>query len=181
MSLATTTDVSNSLGHSLTSDQNLRATSLLILASAFVTTHTGFRFASGTYTIGRCLFERGKVKIPAGTPTGIAVRQIDPYTGTATTLTLATDYTVRGRMIYGVSGDLEIDFTTNAAVPPVIVNLVAGMVAATMGGPATGVQSETAGAFAVSYVASSGKVFLSASDKAILGPWIQSKSAIVLA
>ncbi len=178
MSLASTTDVGNAMGGPLTTAQATRATSLLVIASSFVATHTGFRFAAATYTIGRCA--SGKVKIPAMTPTAIVVRQINSYTGAATTLILGTDYTVRGRTIYSLHGEVEVDFTTAASVPTTIKELVAGMVAATMSGPAAGVQSETAGPFQVSYIASSGKVFLSASDKAVLGPWVQPKTAIVV-
>ena len=177
--LATTTDVANALGRSLQAGaETNRATALLVLASADVLTHTGWRLAPGTYTITRDVYSP-ELKIPATTPTITAARRIDPGTLVATTLTLGTDYYVRGNRIRFVSGgEVEIDFTVAAAVPDAVVKVVAGIVANTLAGPAVGTTQEQAGPFLVSYVNSSGKVWLAPADRRILRPWTVVKAAL---
>lgn len=179
--LATTTDVANSLGRSLTAGaETSRATALLLLASAAVEVETGYRFAPGSYTAGRKP-RSGKVRLPAKVATVAAVREVDQSTGAATTLTLTTDYTTRNGVLYGLSACfVEADFTVTAAIPTEVVGIVAGIVASTMSGPPVGAASEAAGPFSISYVNSSGKVWLAASDKAILRKYKQARPALDL-
>lgn len=179
--LATVPDVEESLGRSLSAAETPRAESLLILASSAVSTRTGFRFAPGSYTISRRPFE-GKVKIPATVAAITSVTAINERNGEATVLALTTDYTRRGRLLYGLYSHsmVEVAFTVTAAIPVEVVALVAGIVANTISGPPVGASSEQAGPFLVSYVNSSGKVWLSDSDKLILSPWMQTKTAVSL-
>lgn len=177
--LATTTDVANSLGRPLTAGaETNRATTLLTLASKAVLNRTGFRFLPGSYTISRRPFE-GKVTIPATVDTIVSVTAVDECTGEGTVLVLTTDYTRRSRVLYGLHRHtlVEVAFTTTAAVPDEVVALTAGIVASTLSGPPVGASSEQAGPYLVSYVNSSGRVFLSDSDKKILAPWTQVKPA----
>ena len=201
--LATTTDVEGSLGRSLDSTETPRATSLLTLASsAAVEEANQYRFAPGSYTVGREV-RTFKIKLPGKVAAIVAVRNINQRTGDATTLTAGTNYTSRGSYLYLLTGYggynresafaevdfmrshmfrpfVEVDFTVTAAVPDEIVNLVAGIVASTLSGPPVGASAEHAGPFSLSYVNSSGKVWLSASDKAILGRYRVPKSALDL-
>ncbi len=186
--LAVLTDVEDSMGRSLTADENMRALTLISLASAYVEATTGYRFAPGSYTVGRRV-RNGKVHLPATVASVEAVRWVDEWDGTVTD---ATGWSLHGNTIYGLEGPrrnrpvheyrrawtLEVDFTVTAPVPVVVARVVAGIVAATLLGPAVGAASETAGPFSISYVNSSGKVWLSASDKAILGRYTQPKPAI---
>ena len=75
---------------------------------------------------------------------------------------------------------VEVDFTVTAPIPDEVAGIVAGIVASTMSGPPVGASAEHAGPFSISYVNSSGKVWLSASDKAILGRYKQPKPALDL-
>ena len=177
--LAVVSDVEAGLGRSLTTEETPRATSLLVLASAHVESGdvTGYRFAPGSYTIGRKVRD-GKVVLPAKVATIAAVRAVDQSNGAVTVL---TGFTSHKRTVYGLSAAfIEVDFTVTAAVPDEVVKLVAGIVASTLSGPPVGAASEGAGPFSISYVNSSGKVWLSASDKAILGKYKQVKPALDL-
>jgi hypothetical protein len=177
--LATSEDVEAAIGRTLTADEITRADENLIpLASAYVQDWTGFRFAPGEYTVGR-LARHGRVVLPASVATVDEVREIDQCDGSVTTLTLTTDYTVRGRTVYGLgSAFVEVDFTVTDAVPVEIVALVAGIAAGSLAGPPVGASQESAGPFSISYVNSSGRVFLSVSDKAILRRYKQPKPAL---
>lgn len=178
--LAIVSDVEAGLGRSLTTDEIPRATALLALASAHVEAETGYRFAPGAYTVGRRTRD-GKVILPGTVATIAAVRSLDQDTGAVATLALTTDYTTHGRTLYGLRvAFVEVDFTVTEPVPEVISQLVAGIVASTLSGPPVGAASEGAGPFSISYVNSSGKVWLSASDKAILGRYKQLKPALDL-
>ena len=178
--LAIVSDVEAGLGRSLATVEIPRANSLLALASAHVEAETGYRFAPGSHTVGRKTRD-GKVILPAKVAAVTAVRLVDQSTGAVTVLALTTDYTTRGRTVYGLPwGFVEVDFTVTAAVPDEVVKLVAGIVASTLSGPPVGAASESAGTFAISYVNSSGKVWLSASDKAILARYRQPKPALDL-
>lgn len=189
--LAIITDVEGSLGRSLTVEEFPRATALLALASSHVEAETGYRFSPGLYTVGRKVRD-GKVILPARVATVADVREVDQYDGSVAAL---AGYTLHGRTLYGLSGPrpnrparqwhvgpmfVEIDFTVTAAVPDDVTGVVAGIVASTMSGPVVGTSAETAGPFSISYVNSSGKVWLSASDKAILGRYKQPKPALDL-
>lgn len=179
--LAMLDDVESSLGRSLSAEETPRAEKLIRLASAHVEDVTRTRLAPGTYTVGRRV-RSGKVRVPGDAATVDAVREIDQQDGTATSLTLTTDYTVRGRTIYGLFGReyVEIDFTISAPIPDDIIDVVSGIVAATISGPPIGVSAESAGTLSVSYVNSSGKVWLSASDKAILNRYTTPRLALNL-
>lgn len=181
--LATAGDVEASLGRSLTFDETPRAEALLLLASTHVERVTRTRLAPGSYTVGRRV-KSGKVRLPGRVASVTAVREIDHSDGTATTLTAVTDYTTRGRVVYGLGTRqyVEVDFTITASVPSDVVGVVAGVVASTISGPPVGVSAQQAGTYQVSYVNSSGKVWLSASDKAILSRYGagQPRSAIDL-
>jgi hypothetical protein len=204
--LATTADVEKSLGRSLFTEEIPRATSLLALASAHVQADsvTGYRFAPGSYTVGRTVPRMGKIRLPGKVATVTDVRRVDQWTGEVTALSGWTWHgsvvyrigwlSGRGMGVYGLPGDglgvtfglarartplfVEIDFTIIAAIPDEIVTLVAGIVASTMSGPAVGVSAEHTGPMSISYVNSSGKVWLSASDKAILGRYKLPRPAI---
>lgn len=176
--LATNDDVAAALGRPLESAEESRSSALLTLASADVTTHCGWRFAPGTYTITREV-NAPHLKVPATTPTITAIRRVDPDDLTVTTLTLGTDYYVRGNRIRFVRrGEVEIDFTVAASVPSEVAAVVAGIVANTLAGPAVGTSQQQAGPFIVSYVNSSGKVWLAPADKRILRPWTVAKPAL---
>ena len=175
--IATTADVVAALGRSLTTAEPDRATALLLLATAAVEAETRRRFAPGTYTVGRKV-RAGKVSLPATVDTVTEVRSVDQTTGTAQVL---TGYTTRGRTIYGLPACfVEVDFTVTEAPPAEVVGVVAGIAAATISGPPVGASQESAGPFSVSYADSSGRVWLSASDKAILCRFRQPKSALEL-
>lgn len=181
--LAVTADVATAIGRPLTAgDETSRATALILLASAEVEIETGYKFAPTTYTITRLASDCNQIVIPANVASVQAIREINQSNGAPTTLALTTDYTVRGKVIYMQSARefIEIDFTVTAAVPTEIVKLVAGIVARTLAGPATGVQSETAGPFTKSYVNNNGDVYLSKSDKLILRRYKQPKPALKL-
>lgn len=178
--LAITSDVEAGLGRSLSAEEIPRATSLLALASAHVEAETGYRFGPGSYTVGRKTRD-GKVVLPAKVATIAAVRSLDQDNGAVTTLALTTDYTTHGRTLYGLRvAFVEVDFTVTEPVPLVISQLVAGIVASTLSGPPVGAASESAGPFQLSFVNSSGKVWLSASDKAILARYKQPRPALDL-
>lgn len=201
--LAQATDVDDALGRSLTSDETSRATSLLALASREVEAQTNYRFAPGSYTVGREV-RTWKVKIPAAASSIVnAVRNLNPRTGEATNLTTPDNYTTHGAYIYLLTGYtgynresafaeinylrthmyrpfIEIDFTVTTPVPDEVINLVAGIVSCTISGPPIGVSSEHSGPSGVSYVNASGKVWLSVSDKQILNRYKQAKPAIDL-
>jgi hypothetical protein len=178
--LCASSDVEAAIGRTLTADEVARADGLILLASAGVESFTGFRFAPGDYTVGRRP-RSGRVVLPASVATVEEVRDVDESDGTATVLVEGSDYTARGRRVYGLGGCMvEVDFTVTAPVPEVVVALVAGVVAGTLSGPPVGASQESTGPFSISYVNSSGRVFLSASDKAVLRPYVQARPALDL-
>lgn len=176
--LASPEDVEASLGRSLDSSEEARCSTLLQLASAHVADYTGVRFAPGSYTVGRRV-RAGKVRLPGRAATVDEVRDIDEATGGASALAAGTDYTSRGRTIYGLGCRyVEVDFTITADVPEDVISVVAGIAASTLSGPPVGVGSEQAGTVQVSYVNSTGKVWLSASDRAILNRYRQPRPSL---
>ena len=175
--LATSTDVETAIGRTLTAEETARAGSLLLLASAAVEDATGYRFTPGSYTVSRTA-RSGRVVLPGPVDSVDEVRSIDRCDGSAEVLTVVTDYTTRGRTVYGLTGLVEVDFTTVDAVPAEVVALVAGVVAGTLSAPPVGATQETTGPYSVSYISSSGRVFLSASDKAVLRRYVQPKPAL---
>ena len=202
--LAIVSDVEAGLGRSLTAEEIPRANSLLTLASVHVESSavTGYRFAPGAYTVGREV-RTFKIKLPAKVAAVTGVRNINQRTGDSTDLTAGVNYTTRGSYLYLLTGYggynresafaevdymrshmfrpfVEVDFTVTAPIPDEVVTLVAGIVASTLSGPPVGASAETAGPFHISYVNSSGKVWLSASDKAILSRYKQPKPALDL-
>lgn len=181
--LAVQADVEAALGRSLTDANEIaRANSLLVSASADVETLTGWYFLIGSYSISRLTHGDNQIVLPGDVSAVSAVRDIDQRDGTATVLALTTDYTIRGRVIYLMQYHdlIEIDFATNSAIPDEIVKLVAGCVAATLAAPPVGASSETAGPYSVSYIPNTGKLWLSAADKRILGRYRQPRSAIAV-
>ena len=82
--LAIISDVESALGRSpgsLTVEENLRATSLLLLASMAVESETNqYRFVPGSYTIGRQV-RTFKLKLPAKVAAITGVRNINQRTG----------------------------------------------------------------------------------------------------
>lgn len=179
--LATREDVEAGLGRSLTADEYARADALLVLASAHVEVTTRARFGPGPHTVGRRV-RSGRVRLPGKASTVDEVRNIDECDGTATVLTVGVDYTARGRVVYGLGSRayVEVDFTIAEDTPAPVVEVVAGIVASTIAGPPIGTASQSAGTYQVSYVNSTGKVWLSASDKAILGRYTNPTPAIDL-
>lgn len=181
MALATAADVAIALKRPLTTEETAAAAPLLLLASAAVTNEAGYRFAPGTYTVERRV-RNGQVKLPAKVASVTSVAVVDQCDGTEEALTVGDDYTVRGSTLYGLPGCwVEVVFVVSEPVPPVIVALVAGIVAQTIvTGATAAVSSVTAGPFSTSYVDSNGRVYLSKSDKLILAPYRQPRPAIGL-
>lgn len=181
--LAAQADVEHALGRSLTDAFEIaRCTALILLASNEVEIWTGYRFAPGSYTITRYPDGWLQIQLPGNVATVAAVRDINQMDGTATTLTLTTDYTVRGDLVYLMRDHdcLEIDFTTTAAIPTEVVGVVAGAVAATLAAPAVGTASETAGPYHVSYIPNTGRLWLAAADKLVLGRYRQARVALAI-
>jgi hypothetical protein len=116
--------------------------------------------------------------MPADVATVTTVTEVNQATGAAQVI---TGYTLRGSNLYGLKACyVDVVFTVTAPVPEKIATLVAGIVAATLAGPPVGAESATAGPFQMSFVTSSGKVYLSASDKLILRPYKQPRLPVVL-
>lgn len=178
--LATSADVEVAIGRTLTADETARADQLILTASAYVAEVTGARLAPGSYTVGRK--GRTKLRLPGKVATVAAVREIDQSDGAATTLTVTDDYTLHGSTLYGLGARcfVEVDFTITEAAPDEIVALVAGMVAATLEAPSANVASESVGPFSRSFVGSSGRVYLSESDKAVLRRYTRPRAALDL-
>ena len=191
--LATTTDVANCLGRSLSSpEETNRANTLLLIVSSAYENEADFKFAPGTYTIGRKV-HNGRCKIPATNPTVTAVRSIDTVDGS---ISPVTNFTQHRSMLYQLEGVrpnhpvrysyypmfIEVDFTVpadgTAPIPPIIVNLVANCVARTLSGPPAGVSQESVGPYHMSYVNPSGDVYISKNDRLILSRYKQAKPAI---
>lgn len=178
--LATSSDVAAALGRALTTEESARVANLLTLASSAVSNEAGYRFLPGNYTVERAVRSR-KVRLPAKVATVTSVTAIDPCDGSSTAVA-AEDYTLRGSTLYRLSALwVAVAFTVTDSVPTEIVAMVAGIVASSITStPLANVASETAGPFTTSYVDSSGRVFLSKSDKLILKPYKQPKPALVL-
>lgn len=177
MALATSADVALSLGRPLTDSEESKVDPALTLVSAAILSATGFRFEAGDYTISR-LPRCGRVRVPAINPTVTAVTEVDDWDGTETAV---TDYTSRSNVLYGLPyGRVEITFTVDADIPAEIVALAASLAAGQFSGPPVGVSSEMAGAFQVSYVDNTGKVWFSATDKLILRKYKQLASSLSL-
>lgn len=178
--LAEDSDVEAALGRTLTTEEAARVDSLLTLASAAVSNEAGYRFAPGNYTVERTVRGR-RLRLPAKVATVASVTAVDPCDGTETEV-LDENYNLRGSTLYGlVDCRVVVAFTVTAEVPDEIVQLVAGIVASSITStPLANVSSETAGPFTTSYVDSSGRVFLSKSDKLILKPYKQPKPALRL-
>ena len=195
---ATNADVESALGRPLTVSENLHVNALLILASALVDVDTnGYKFAPGSYTVGRNVHNR-KAVLPATVASVDAVRRINQLYGTVTPMVLGSNYTVHKRIIYvlsvlssdsqfhGADAEylynrfifVEVDFTVTAPIPDEIVALVAGVVASTLSDPALAAANAISGSYPVARTTSVAKVWLSASDKIILRPYRQPKMAM---
>lgn len=163
--LATSTDVESALGRTLTTAEADRVPQLVETASVAATVEAGgFLFTPGTYTATRRV-RGGKVRLPATVASVQSVNQIE-CDGSATAV---TDYTLRNSTLYGLTdGLVEVAFTTTAVVPAPVVAVVAGAVAGLLAQPAAGVTQELVGPYQVTFGNNSGRVFFSASDKAVL-------------
>jgi hypothetical protein len=153
--LASSSDVEASLGRSLTSTEEERVERLLAGASLLARDISRRPFEAGDYTVTR-LVRGDRVHLPE-VATVTEVRAVDAD-GTATVL---SDYTHRGKTIYGLAGyrDVEVDYTvaSDYEVPDDVVGAVADMVAAVFTAPAPAdVASQAAGPFAVTYRTSAG-------------------------
>lgn len=177
MALATITNLEAALGRSLSAEETTRGEYLLRSAEAAILAETRWRF-EGEHTIARRPHQ-GRITIPALAPTVSEVREVDETDGTATVL---TDWTLRGRTIYGLTGSclVEVDFAVaDGTVPQEITDLTAGIAAASL--PTTaGVSQASAGSFQVSYVDATGRVYFSKSDKLILAKYRTPRRAIQL-
>lgn len=178
--LATSADVEAALGRTLTAEESDRVDNLLTLASTAVENESGYRFAPGDYTVERTVRGR-RLRLPAKVATVESVTAVDICDGTETEV-LEENYNLRGSTLYGLLDcRVFVDFTVTEDAPAAIVAMVAGVVASSITStPLANVSSETAGPFTTSYVDSSGRVFLSKSDKLILKPYRQPKPALRL-
>jgi hypothetical protein len=195
---ATQTDVENMLGRSLTTSEVSHVTSLLNLASALVDAETNYYcFAPGSYAVGKAMRGR-KIVLPGKVASVDAVRRVNKIYGTVTPLVNGTNYNYHGREIFFLSllsldsqfhgSDVdylynqyifvEVDFTVSAAIPAEIVSLVAGIVSSTLSDPMLAAANAIAGSYPIGKTSSSGKVWLSASDKAILKKYKQLAPAL---
>ncbi|EME14804.1 hypothetical protein [Rhodococcus triatomae] len=175
--LAAHTDIEAILEGTVPPEELDRVLGLIAVASAAVEEFTGYRFAPGTYSVSRIVRD-GRVQLAANVATVTGVRLVNERTGSVTEV---SDYVVRGSTIYNLPcGRVEIDFTVTAPVPDEIVSLTAGIVAATLSGPPVGADQMTAGSYSVSFTASSGRVWLSASDKLVLGRYKRPAAAVVI-
>lgn len=174
--LADTSDVEAMLGRPLAVGEDERAAGLLVLASAEVEAFTRRKFATGAYSMSRVV-RSGRVRLPAAVAEVTAVRAIN----TDGSESEVAGYTVRGSTVYGLSGcEVVVDFTVTAAVPDPVVRVVAGMVAATLEAPPVGVSADIAGPFAQPLVASSGRIWMTKTDREILSRYALPKPAIAL-
>jgi len=190
--LATVADVAKCLGRPLSgTEEEGRAETLLLLASAAFETEAGYLFSPGTYNVGRRV-HKGKVKLPAVVDSVTSVTSVDQTDGSTDVL---SGYTLHRNTLYGLDGVVvdrpvrnpyplfvEVVFVVaeETPIPALIVNLVANCVARTLAGPPVGASSETAGPFSVSYVNSSGDVYISKSDRLILSRYKQPENAIIM-
>jgi len=197
-SFATTADVEAAISRTLSTPEINRAAKLIILASMAVTTESNnYRFAPGDYTLGRQVRTR-QIILPCSSvgTTVSAIRSINQSDGVSTLQTVGTHYNVRGKKIYvlsGITSELrfsflpsdsglyyEIDIVVTTAIPSEIVAVVAGIVASTMSDPLLASDNDIGGSYGVSRISSSNKVWLSASDKAIIKAFRVPKTGIDL-
>ncbi|MCG7610347.1 hypothetical protein [Mycobacterium sp. CnD-18-1] len=178
MALATPADVAAALGRTLTPEETARANQLLAIATEAVSAATGgYRFEPGAYTVCRAVRD-GRIRLPAKVASVSTVSAVDTATGAATPL---TGWELHGNTVYAVKAcTAEVAFTVTDAVPDVIVALVAGVAAATLSRPQSEAHQLVAGQFSVSFAESSGRVWFSKSDKAILSRYRPPKPAVSL-
>lgn len=184
--LATTADIEIAIGRTLTVIETSHAEALALLASSAVVEESNYyHFAPGDYMISRYV-KNNQLSLPSSpTSTVTEIRDIDQSTGEDTVLVLGTDYNVRGNTVYLLSPSyrdlLEIDVEVTDDVPTEIVAVIAGIVSSTMSDPNLSGSMDMNGSYAVSRISSSGKVWLSASDKNIIKKYKVPKQALVLA
>lgn len=178
---ATIADVEFMLGRTLTIYEHPHVNSLITLASALVDSETNqYAFEVGSHTVGRVV-RNCRVMLSGKVASVDEVRVINKSDGSATVLVLDDDYTVRGREVFFCSGSnyfAEVDFTVDAPIPDDIVSLVAGVVSSTLSDPMLAAANAMAGAYPVSKVTSSGKVWLSGAEKAILKKYKQPRASL---
>jgi hypothetical protein len=169
--LAKPDDVAIALQRDLTSAEEDASEGLIELASSAVEAATQRLFAPGTYTVTRRvpLTTSRRLRLPGKASTVTSVSSVDPYDGT---LTAISGYTLRNSTIYGLGchggQEVEVTFVVTEEVPAEIVALVAGVVAGRLSLPSAGVTSESTGPYAVTFGNNSGRIYFSASDKAVL-------------
>lgn len=197
---ATRADVEMILGRVLTASEYPHVNSLLNLASALIDAETNqYAFAPGSYTIGRTVRNR-RVVLPGKIASIDAVRRINKLYGTVTNLVAGSNYNSHGREIFFISllstdsqfhgseADylynkfifVEVDFTVSVPIPDEVVSLAAGIVSSVISDPMLAAANAIAGSYPVAKVSSSGKVWLSASDKKILRKYKQLPPALDL-
>jgi hypothetical protein len=182
--LADTTDVATALERALTTAETAAAAGLIELASGAVESATQRLFAPGDYTVTRRvpMTIPTRLRLPATVDSVTALSTVDPDDGS---LTAVATYTLRNSTIYGLRSyrgcEVEVEFVVSAAVPADIVALVAGVVAGRLALPAAGVTSELIGPNQVTFGNNSGRIYFSASDKAVLRRYRLPGSAIRLA
>lgn len=178
---ATTEDVATALERALTGPQEDDAEGLIELASGVVASATGRLFAPGTYTVTARVNDAGKVRLPATVETVTSVAVVNQCDGS---LTAVDSYTLRNSTLYGLRchrrQEVEVTFVVTAEIPADIVALVAGIVAGRLALPSAGVTSELIGPNQVTFGNNSGRIYLSASDNAILRRYRLPGSAIRL-
>lgn len=166
------------LGRSLSPSEIARAEVLYTAAREAVEAAAGADWTGGARTVTR-LVRRGQATLP--TPGAVtAVRAVNPDTGAETALTA---YTTRGRVIYGLSGVCEVAIDVTVAddpVPAKAESVIAGVLAACLSTPVDGVTQESAGPFSRTFADGSGRVWLSASDRARCRRIYRPKPAIQL-
>jgi hypothetical protein len=186
--LAIIDDVALALQRDLTSVEEDAAAGLIELASGAVESVTQRLFAPGTYTVTRRVPGLSgalppRLRLPATVDSLTSVAIIDPRNGSLTTIS-PDSYTLRNSTIYGLGcyagQDVEVTFVVTESVPADIVALVAGVVAGRLSLPSAGVTSETTGPYAVTFGNNSGRIYFSASDKAVLRRYRLPGSAIRL-
>jgi hypothetical protein len=176
--LTSIAEVSAALGRTLDTAEQARAAALIPLASAHIEAYTGRRFTPGPHTCGRVV-RCGQVQLPSVTVDSVTtIQTLNMATGDVQEI---TDWVMRGNTIYRLPcGYVLIDYIAGSGIPVDVAGVAAGMVAAAVETPAGSPTSETIGPFSMSFNSQSGRVWLSKSDRAILGRYKQTLAAMLL-
>jgi hypothetical protein len=162
--LAIQADVESDLGRTLTSTEAAEVDAALEKASDYVRAETGRKFEAGTYTVTRRV-RNGRVRLDS--PDSVsAVVTIDTL-GAETAL---TGWTLRGDVLYGLgyACDVEVTYTSTAAVPDEIRRLTAALAARSVTSAAqAGVESQQIGSLSMRF-GSGDSIFLTKSERSTL-------------